>query len=506
MKALTVWSSDKLKYLALIRGVQGDNMAQGEGAEVGAAEFEDVAGDFAVVPVPKEQRRTLLNLFFVYSGVVAVIAAFFGGGAVGRWLAFEDMVLAIFIGAIILAIIGGLTGYIGASTGCSTYVNTRYAFGRVGSWIVGVALITITTGIGWFAFETWLFGVIINVIGPVTGTAIDNLWTIGTAAIWGGILMMITAAVGYRGLSYLSYITVPGFVLLSIIGIWAAVEGAGGLGALSTAVPASPAPLTVGITGTVGTYIAGAIITSDIARFARRSADGSIAWMVQVLTLFPLLMIGGGVMVLLTGTENPAIAMAAAGMGIGVFLMAITGQWTTNDNNLYSGALAISNFTRWKKAYITIAIGIIGTGYAAYIGFTAFGSFEPFMNFIVTLGSILPAMAGVYIADFYVVQPLVNGKRDPKARYNFRPGAKIPEVNVAGVIALVIGASIGGIISEIALANVVAGVPVLKDVFSIGAINALVVAILAYLAIVGLCKAAKISYTAGVFTQSRTGL
>ncbi len=355
-----------------------------------------------------------------------------------------------------------------------------------------------------------------NVIVP------DNpFFSIGTAALWGGLLMVITAAIGYRGLSYLSYLTVPGFVLLAIVGVWAATQAAGGTGALFTTEPASPAPLTVGITATVGTYIAGAIITSDIARFSRKPWHGSFAWVVQVLVLFPLLVIGGGVLVLLTGSENIGIAMAAAGMGIGVFLMAITGQWTTNDNNLYSGALAISNFTRWRKAYITIVLGVIGTFYAAYIGYTAFGSFEPFMLFIVALGTILPAMAGVYIADFYVVQPYVHKRKEPKRRYDFSPGAKIPEVNWAGILALILGALAGGaipqlalalagvetgILTQIALSALVADVPVLTWVFSIGALNALFVGILAYLGIVGIARAAGRGYTTGTFTQSRTGL
>lgn len=474
-------------------------MVQPEGTAP-SGEFEDVAGDFAAVPVPPESRRTFLNLFFVYSGVVAVIAAVFAGGALGIIHDFSTMILAVFFGAIILAIIGSLTGYIGATTGCSTYVNVRYAFGRVGSWIVGVALITLTTGIGWFAFQAWFFGVIITIVLPPLA-----ITTIGAAALWGGLLMTTTAMKGYRGLSYLSYITVPGFVLLSIVGVWAAVDLAGGAGQIFEAQPPSPAPLAVGITATVGTYIAGAIITSDIARFARKAYHGSAAWSLQVLTLFPLLILAGGAMVLVTGEANIAVAMAAAGMGLGVFLMAITGQWTTNDNNLYSGALAVSNFTKWRKAWITLVLGVIGAGYASYIGFTAAEAMEPFLNFIILLGKILPAMAGVYIADFYVVQRFVHKKRDPKSRYVFTPGTKIPEFNVAGVIALIGGALFGGVLEPVGLSSLTAGT-VLGPIFQIDAINALLVAVLVYLVLVGIAAALRVRYTVGEWTQTRTGL
>jgi cytosine permease len=464
-------------------------MSMGENATSEEQAFVDVAGDFAAIPVPQSQKRSPLNLFFVYAGVVAVVAAIFAGGVLGRIHSFQDMVLAVFLGSIILAVIGALTGYIGGVTGCSTYVNTRYAFGRIGSWVVGLALITLTTGIGWFAFETWLFGVIVNQIVPG-----NVFFSIGVASIWGGLLMTTTAMIGYKGLSWLSYLAVPGWFLLAVVGIWAAVDQSGGFGSLLTTQPADPKPLVVGITATVGTYIAGAIITADVARFAKKPADGSISWTVQVLTLFPLLVIGGGILVLLTGSDNIAVAMAAAGMGVGVFFLAILGQWTTNDNNVYSGALAVSNVVKWKKAYITLGLGIIGTAYAAYIGFTSYGSFVPFYNFIVTLGSILPAMAGVYIADFYVVQPFLNGRLDPKTRYDFRPGTKLPELNVAGILALVAGASVGGMINELAL-------PVLP-----GAIWALVVSILSYLILILACRAIHIPYTTGVHVQAPTGL
>lgn len=475
-------------------------MAEGQGTASSGAEYEDVAGDFAAVPVPQEHRRTFLNLFFVYSGVVAVIAAVFAGGALGLIHDFQTMVLAVFAGAVILAVIGSLTGYIGATTGVSTYVNVRYSFGRLGSWVVGVALITLTTGIGWFAFQSWFFGVIITIVLPVSVVT-----TIGAAALWGGLLMTTTAMKGYRGLSYLSYITVPGFVLLAIVGVWASIELAGGAAPLFEAQPPSQAPLAVGITATVGTYIAGAIITSDIARFARRAYHGSAAWSLQVLTLFPLLILAGGAMVLITGEANIAVAMAAAGMGIGVFLMAITGQWTTNDNNLYSGALAVSNFTKWRKAWITLVLGVIGSLYASYVGFTAQAAMEPFLDFIILLGKILPAMAGVYIADFYIVKPYLEGRRDPKDRYVFKPGTKLPEVNVAGIGALLVGALFGGVVAPLGLSALTAGT-VLQLLFVIDAINALVVAVVVYLVLVGIAKALGVRYAVGEWTQTRTGL
>lgn len=458
------------------------------GVAVPEAAGRDVAGDFAVIPVPQPERRTLLNLFFVYSGVLAVIAAIFGGGALGAGLAFGDMVAAVFGGAVVLGIIGWLTARIGGYSGTSTYVNMRYPFGRVGAWLAGFLLITITTGIGWFAFEAWLFGVITAQLFPGV-----PIMSVGWAALWGGLLMTSTAIVGYRGIAVLSYLTVPGFILLAIAGFWSSVATHGGFGAILTAVPKQSMTLAQGITAAVGLYIAGSIVTSDVGRFARRPNDGAIAWTVQILTMFPLLLIGGGVMVLMTGEPQIAASMAALGMGVGAFLMAILGMWTTNDNNLYSGALALSNFTRVKKAYLTTGLGIIGSAIAAAVGFGFAASMDPFVAFISALGRFLPATAGVMIADFYVVSPYLEGRRDPRQRYAFAPGAQYAQLNLAGVLAFVAGALIGG--------GVLPGVALPGS----AAINSLVLGFVFHVVLVAVCRTLRVNYRLGTFVHTPTG-
>lgn len=449
---------------------------------------EDIVGDYAVTPVPESERRTLLNLFFVYSGVLAVIAAIFGGGVLGAGLAFGDMIVAVLIGALILGVVGSLTAAMGGYTGCSTYVNMRYPFGRIGAWIAGFLLITITTGIGWFAFEAWLFGVITAQLFPNV-----VIMSVGVAALWGGLVMTSTAVVGYRGLSVLSYLTVPAFVLIAIVGFWSSIATEGGFSALLAAEPANPLPLTQGVTAAVGLYIAGAIITSDIGRFARRPYHGAIAWTVQIFTIFPVLLVGGGVMVLMTGASEIAAGMAALGMGLGAFLMAILGMWTTNDNNLYSGALAVSNFTKIKKSYITLALGVIGSVIAAGVGFGWAASMDPFLEFITWLGRFLPAVAGVMIADFYVVRPYLEDRRDVGSRYLFQPGAEYPQINLAGVIAFFAAALIGG--------GVIPGI----TLPGAEAVNALVLGFVFHIVLVWVFKRANVKYELGTYVHTPTG-
>jgi len=122
--------------------------------------------DYSLEEVPKEQRYGLYNLFLTLSAAFGAIAVIFAGGVLGGGLTFSDAILAVMIGNIILTVIGSLTGVIGAYSGLSTYVGWRFPFGRVLGKIFGFALITVTTGIGWFAVESWFFGVVMNEIYP----------------------------------------------------------------------------------------------------------------------------------------------------------------------------------------------------------------------------------------------------------------------------------------------------------------------------------------------------
>ena len=97
------------------------------------------------------------------------------------------------VGNLILSVIGALTSVIGAYSGLSTYVGWRFPFGRMAGKILGVLLITVTTGIGWFAVESWLFGVVIHDLDPT-----NPLFNIGTTALWGGVLMIISTFIGYN--------------------------------------------------------------------------------------------------------------------------------------------------------------------------------------------------------------------------------------------------------------------------------------------------------------------
>jgi len=397
--------------------------------------WEDKYGDYALVPVPKKETRSLLTMFYTYTGVLCCIAALWGGSVLGTQFYLKDAIWVAVVGSAILALIGALTAPIGGISRCSTYVNLRPAFGNVGSQVWG----TIVSGIpalGWFTVQTWLFGVIMSTIFPEAPWA-----TVFWASIWGGILMLITAYIGFRGLAFFSYLAVPFFMLLAGFGVMIGVQKGGGFAGLASIAPASPASFSVGVTEVVGMYVVGAIITADICRYAKKIWHGATAWVIQLMILQVYMLSGAAAITLVTGEANIAGALLAGGDGIGAFLMAILGQWSTNDNNIYSTSLAINLWAPIKRKYIVLIAGGIGVALAAVIARVWGTAMDPFMAFLTLLGTFLPAAGGVLIADFWLYRwykgvPL-------RERYQFQPGMKFGKVNWIGWFSAIVATVLG---------------------------------------------------------------
>jgi cytosine permease len=443
--------------------------------------WEDKYGDYALVPVPKKETRSLLTLFYAYTGVLACIAVLWGGAALGTQFYLKDAIWVAVVGSAILAVIGGLIAPIGGVSRCSTYVNLRPSFGNVGSQVWG----TIVSGVpalGWFTVQTWLFGIIVNTIFPTAPWA-SVFW----ASIWGGILMLITAYIGFKGLAFFSYLAVPFFMLIAGFGVMIGVQQGGGFAGLASIAPASPAPFGVGVTEVVGMYIVGAIITADICRYAKKLWHGAAAWAIQLMILQVYMLSGAAMITLVTGEANIAGALLAAGAGAGAFLMAILGQWSTNDNNIYSASLAINLWAPIKRKYIVLIAGAIGVALAALIARAWGSAMEPFQAFLTLLGTFLPAAGGVLIADFWVYRWY---KGEPlRERYQFQPGMKIAKVNWIGWVSAIVATALG--------AWVIKG--------GITSLNCLLLGVVLYIVIAIACDKAGVTMDLGEHIIDKTG-
>ncbi|OPL08197.1 MAG: thiamine permease [delta proteobacterium ML8_F1] len=428
---------------------------------------KDVQGDHAVSRVSPEERRSTFDVAIVAAGFCIAMSGLFAGSAMAMGLSLRQAILATVIGNTILAVYGGLVGAAGAREGVGTAMLSRHSFGRKGSMIIGGVLAI--TMLGWYSVQVGFFGITINTMFP-EGGFITNA---RVAALWGGLLMMMTAYFGYKGLSLLSKIAIPALLITSFIGIYAAVRQVGSISLLFDLVPPEPVSLGVGIVIAVGSFAAGASAQADITRYARDSKAAWIATIFGFVVANSFVILAGLITSLATGTGDLPSSMLALGLGFPALIVLISAQWTTNDNNLYTSSLGLSNIINVKKSRIVLVGGILAT----LIGVAGLADY--FVAWLVLLGVTIPPMAGIIIVDYYVLK---------KGKYEYGPGTEYVDIYWPAFIAWILASVLGYYIP-----------------WGTGALNSLVLGSGLYLIIDYLMAVLKINVSTGMTVEDETG-
>lgn len=178
------------------------------------AETKEVFNDYEFCPVPEEKTNTWKSQVFVWLGVGFCLTAFTLGGQIALGLGFWPTVAAVFLGGIILTFVGCLVGAIGVRSGLSSTVSSRFTFGTYGAVTFG--LINAVCNFGWFGYQCTFFGSSITSMFKLAA-GVDVSITV--CIVVGGLLMMLTAIVGYKGIKRLSQVGVPLLFLLVIAGV-----------------------------------------------------------------------------------------------------------------------------------------------------------------------------------------------------------------------------------------------------------------------------------------------
>jgi len=434
--------------------------------------------DYSITSVPKEKRKNTFNISITSCAWIISLSTIFTGGALVSGMSFKNAVLAAVFGMLILAILGFFQGWMGAKYGVSTTMLTRQVFGRYGANLFGV-LLALTMGIGWFGYQIAFFGMTIAEMFPEQWFAEPKV-----AMLWGGILMILTAFIGYRGLAALSMVAVPLVTFLSIWGLVQAVNYLGSWDALFSSTPTGE-PMTIfsGITIVAGNAAAGAIVFADVTRYGKTAAKGGFGASIGYFLGGFFSVIAGAAMAVaaqlptIGSTPNIPAAMSQIGLGFFAFLILVFAQWTTNDNNLYTGSLGLRNVVNIPKTVIVVTLGLIGLA-IAIIGIQDY--FVPFLN---ALGTYVPPIAGIMIADHWIVKPKIL-----KKAYQFGEGTEYAKWNIAALSSTVVAGFIGSLVT-----------------FGIAAINSIVIGFILYIGVAYILKKLNISFEIGKIIEKPNG-
>ncbi|NIM91977.1 MAG: hypothetical protein GTO17_13645 [Candidatus Aminicenantes bacterium] len=359
----------------------------------------EILEDFSLQAVPLEKRRSWVNLAVVWVGIAVVMSAIFRGMMVGMGLGkIPSVLLSYLLGEILLIAMMVLTGFIGARTGFSTPLIANHSFGRSGSLIISISIAL--SLMGWFGVQAALFARTIQYFFDL------NLY-LPYLSLLCGLVMTIPAIFGIRGLSTLSWIASPFLMIIFIIGVvkigfqFLPPEILRGL---ALAHSPDPYPLTIGASASIvaGGFIVGAITSSDIFRYAKPRFRDIILAATIAMSVSAFLHVVGSVLSMSTGVyyeRLPELIISKEFLGFGLigFLALLFAQWTTNDSNIYSAALALNNIFRWKRWKLTIIAGLFASLLAAL------GILERLELFLTLLTVSIGPIGGILLTDYYLL-------------------------------------------------------------------------------------------------------
>jgi len=373
--------------------------------------------DYPVQHVPDGSRKSLLSIAIVLLGFTFFSGTMMAGASLGAAYPFRDLLLVLLAGNILLGIYVATLSGIAAKTGLTTVLLARYTLGNYGAkW---ADLLLGGTQIGWFgvtvAFMAIPFAAALN-LPDSTLPVLMVIW---------GILHGGTAYFGYKGMEKLSIVSVP---LLLILGFWSigiAISDAGGMSEIIAISPVETMTFATALTIIVGTFASGGTQAPNWARFAQTPRAAFIAGLLAFFVANGLMLLFGAFGGAVYGQPDLAEVLAIQGLLVFGVIFLTLNLWTTNDNAAYAFGVAGAEAFNVNNKRIFVVVGSI-VGIILAIS----GIYDFLMPWLTALGTYIPPLGGVIIADFWLIWK----KKLPKLEYiNFAP------VRWSGIAAYIVG-------------------------------------------------------------------
>ena len=382
------------------------------------SEIQDSADqDYPLSPVPTHARKSMWSMSFVLLGFTFFSATMWAGGSVGAAFEFSTLLWILLIGNLLLGAYAAGLGFIAARSGLNTALMSRYAFGDVGSklsdFILGF------TQIGWYAWGTATMALLL-----VKMTGLPESLTLPLMVLF-GFGFCISAFIGYRGLDLLSRVAVPAMIILIAVSLGIAGSDAGGLAGLSAIDPSAEMSVAAAITLVFGTFVSGGTQATNWTRFAKSGKAAVIATLAAFFVGNGLMTLVGAFGALVYQQADIVDIMVAQGLATLGVLMLFLNLWTTQDNTVYNFAVAGCNLLRTeRRRTVTVVGAAIGTLLAVL------GMYEWLIPFLILLGTFIPPVGGVIMANYLVTW---------RGRYGDLATTALPAFNWVGLSAYAIG-------------------------------------------------------------------
>ena len=260
----------------------------------------------------------------------------------------------------------------------------------------------------------------------------------------------------------------PLLVIVCLYGLIAGITTNDGGGAIANYAPETSAGMVFGISMVVASFALGGVISADYCRFAKSRGDVVKSSIVGVIPAGLFMLLTGALMSIVTGQYDISAILASLGVPFIGLVALVLATWTTNVTNAYSGGLALSNLLGFDERKFKVTTGVAG-GIGTLLA--AFGLLNAFQGFLSLMSALIPPLAGVLIASYWIVG---GGKKE---NFAIRSG-----FSAVGVISFAVGAIFacitGGTFAS--FPGLVAALPFLNWPFFVGPVNGIAVSLVLY--------------------------
>ena len=378
------------------------------------------SNDFPLVEAPASGRKSVFSISMVLFSFTFFTGTMFAGGKLGISFSIVNLLWIAVIGNFLLALYAASLGWIAARSGLNTVLMGRFCFGEVGSkladFILGFA------ELGWYAWGTATVAIsLVKILG------IPDVMTIPLMILF-GTLFCVTALVGYKGLDALSRVSVPLMFILLVISMYLAANHAGGWQAMTEIEPNENETMawSAAITMVFGTFASGATQATNWTRLASSSRGAIIASMSSFFIGNGLMIVAGAWCAIVYQQADIVEVLILQGLSAAAVVMLCLNLLTIQGPTIYNVSAAACHMLRSERRR-TLTLVAAGVGILLAIG----GMYEMLIPFLVLLGSIIPPIGGVILADYWFHRG---------GRYPLLQTARLPRFNWLGLGAYFIGA------------------------------------------------------------------
>ncbi len=343
--------------------------------------------DYPITPVPASARKSFFSVAAVLLGITFFAPTMYTGAEMAAAFAWKDLLWIVLLGNLVLGVYVSLNCAIGAKTGLTSVMLSRYTFGIAGAkW---ADLLLGGTQIGWYAYVSaytgQMFATAFNM--PERATLFTLLWAVifGITAIW-----------GYKAMEKVAYVAIPALLILVVYIPILAAQSNGGFAAITQAVPTTEMTVATALTAIVGTFASMGTQACNWSRFAKNAKQAFLAGFIAFMIGNSVMLFAGIVGGLAYGESDFIVVMLKTGLIFFALVVLTLNIWTTAHAGAYAWGMAGAEMFNKENKFPFLVGGLI-----IAIVLACTGIYSQLIGFLVLLGIFIPPLGGAMLGDYF---------------------------------------------------------------------------------------------------------